>query len=732
MSSSEESPLETLRGVLDHITYHDESSGFTIARLVTEGEGKPIVIVGNLSALNLGETLEIRGRWTTHPQYGPQFRVSDYHQVLPSSVEGIRRYLGSGMIKGLGPVTAERIVERFGADTLDIIERQPGRLREVEGLGPKRVRQILAAWSEQRGIREVMMFLQGYGIGPAYAHRIWKHYGPDAIAIVKHNPYRLAADIWGIGFRTADEIARQVGIAGDDPHRLEAGLAYVMTRATDQGHTYLPEGELVAQAVEQLVVPAPTVEAALAAVTAAGTLVRAEDRVALAEYAAAEEEIVARLMALLRAVRPAPAAATRDEDDASIIARVAARTGLDYAAQQSRAILTAIREGVLVMTGGPGTGKTTTMQGIIGELRDRNIRLALCAPTGRAAKRLAEVTRVEASTIHRLLGFMPDKGTFQYDQDHPLPADVVLVDEASMIDTMLFVHLLRAIGPRARLVLVGDADQLPSVGPGQVLRDIIASGVVPVVRLATVFRQASASQIITNAHHINAGEMPSLANDRASDFFFLSESDPERAAATVCDLVTRRLPRTYHVDPVTDIQVLAPMYRGETGAHALNRALQQALNPNGEALAHGQREFRVGDKVIITRNNYGKMVFNGDIGRIAGVDAEQGTVSVELAISAGEAAQVTYEMDELDELALAYAISVHRSQGSEFPIVVMPISTQHYMMLQRNVLYTAVTRAKRLMVLVGSTRALALAVRNAAVSERYTWLAERLRAAGKG
>jgi len=720
--SDELEALETLRGVLDHVTYQNEESGFVIARLLREGDALPVTIVGTVSALNLGETVEVRGTWTTHPQYGRQFKVTEYRPVLPSSLEGIKRYLGSGLIKGLGPVYAERIVEAFGEKTFEIIERYPGRLREVPGLGPKRIKQIREAWREQWSLRDVMIFLQEHGISPTYAHRIYKHYGPDAVAIVKRDPYRLAREIWGIGFRTADQIARRTGIEPENPQRLAAGLAYVVSLATEQGHIYLPEESLLEQAVEQLGVPVPSLQTALASAVESGLLVREDGRVALPEYATVEREIAERLYHHVQNRK----AGSLAESDEAIIARVEARTGLSYAPQQRRAILAALSEGVLVMTGGPGTGKTTTTQGIIGELRAQRTHLALCAPTGRAAKRLAEVTRVEARTIHRMLGFMPDKRAFQYDEEHPLPADLVLVDEASMIDAALFVHLLRALRPDARLVLVGDADQLPSVGPGQVLRDIIASGVVSVIRLETVFRQAERSLIITNAHKINQGEMPSLSNKKDGDFFFLAEEDPEAVAAMVSDLVVRRLPKSYGVDKFSDVQVLAPMYRGETGAHALNKRLQQELNPEGEALARGHHEFRVGDKVIITRNNYTKMVFNGDIGRIVGVDPEQGTVSLELNIAAEGPTQVTYDFEELDELTLAYAISVHRSQGSEFPIVVMPITTQHYMMLQRNVLYTAVTRAKRLMILVGSARALALAVKNAAVSSRFTWLSQRL------
>ncbi len=714
---------ETLRGVLDHITFHNEENGFTIARLVPDEPSAPVTIVGEISALNLGETIEVTGQWTSHPKYGTQFRFSSYHQVVPSSIEGIRRYLGSGLIKGLGPVNAQRIVDTFGEDTLDIIEHSPERLAEVEGLGPKRLKSIRAAWAEQRAVRETMIFLQDHGISPAYADRIYRAYGSDAVAVVRREPYRLATDIWGIGFLKADQIAAQSGISADDPARLRAGLAWVMSRATEKGHTYLPESELLELAGKELKVRLEDVTTALEDALAQGVLVRNDGRVSPPDLAAAEAECSRRIAMHLENGTAGIIASGADR----IIAEIEADQSIQYATEQRTAIEEALRRGVVVITGGPGTGKTTTTLGIISALRRGGARLALCAPTGRAAKRLTEVTKVEAGTIHRLLGYQPDRRAFQHDDTSPLPADVVLVDEASMIDTVLFAALLRAMKPEARLVLVGDADQLPSVGPGQVLRDVIASGVAPFVRLTEVFRQASRSRIITGAHSINRGELPDLSNEREGDFFFLSENDPAHAAETVTDLVTRRLPQTYGVDPLMDIQVLTPMYRGETGAHALNATLQHALNPEGAVIQRGERQFRAGDKIIVTRNNYTKGVFNGDIGRISTVDEEGGLLHLELDIAAEGASVVTYGARELDELALAYAISVHRSQGSEFPVVVLPITTQHYMMLQRNVVYTAVTRAKRLLVMVGSTRALAMAVKNSAVRERNTWLDASLR-----
>jgi len=714
---------DVLRGVLDHVTFRNDDTGFTIARLVREPDKVPVTIIGTIPVCTIGETVEVSGEWKSHPSYGDQFRLASFRTISPSSSEGLKRYLGSGLIKGIGPAFAEKIVRKFGAETLDVITKHPDRLREIEGIGPTRVRQIREAWREQAEIRELMLFLQHHEIPTGVAHRIYRKYGAESVAVVKADPYRLADEISGIGFKTADKIAEHVGIGRDDPRRIEAGIKYVLNHSTEQGHTYLPADELTQETAQQLSVPVSAVLPIMERAARAGEIVFEANRVSLPRYVFCEHEI-AQCLADLITHHPSP---RNNEIQASVIARVESRTGVQYAPEQAAAIMASLQEGVLVITGGPGTGKTTTTQGIVSELLAERKKLLLCAPTGRAAKRLAEVTGHEAKTIHRLLGFVPGGHEFQHDEKHPLPADVVLVDEASMVDTELFLHLVRALPSKCRLILVGDADQLPSVGPGQVLRDIIASQVVATVALRTVFRQAQASMIVTNAHAINQGVFPQLPNTREGDFFFVYRETPEEIAATIADLVTRRLPFRYKLNRFTEIQVLTPMYRGETGAHALNKLLQEKLNPGGASVPRGTAEFRVGDKVIVTRNNYSKMVFNGDIGRIVGVDAENAKVSVELNFSAADTVRVTYEFDELDELSLAYAISVHRSQGSEFPAVVMPITTQHYMMLQRNVLYTAVTRAKRLLVLVGSKKALAIAIRNGSATGRYTMLAQKIR-----
>ena len=712
----------SIRGVLDHITFHNEENGYTVARLQSES-GVPVIVVGTFSDLNLGETIEAWGEWTTHPSYGPQFRISSYRPVIPSSTEGIKRYLGSGLIKGLGEVTAQRIVDHFGDETLEIIEKHPGRLKEVDGLGPKRIRQIRSAWREHSALRDVMIFLQGHGVNPGLSHKIYKRYGADSVAVVRSDPYRLASDIWGVGFRTADQIAREVGIQPDDPKRLQAGLAYVVQKSTEQGHTFIEAVELVRSASEQLDVTMELLDTALDESVSVGLLVREDERIALPEYVDAEKEAAERLMNL---TKNAVVTITAESDDI-LIERVEKRTGVTYAEHQREAILAALKTGVLVITGGPGTGKTTTTNAIVEEISESGAGLVLCAPTGRAAKRLSEVTGTRASTIHRLLGYQPEVNGFQHNEETPLEADVVLIDEASMVDTRLFVHVLRALKPGARLILVGDVDQLPSVGAGQVLRDVIDSGTVTVVRLSVVFRQASESRIITNAHRINQGEMPNLKNVHDGDFFFLDIEHPEEAAETIVDLVTRRLPERYDLDPVRDIQVLTPMYRGATGANALNARMQAVLTPEGDSISRGKHEYRVGDKVIITRNNYTKMVYNGDIGRVADIDEEEGEVRLELDQSSGETTSAVYETHEMDEFTLAYAVSVHRSQGSEFPVAVLPVTTEHYLMLQRNVLYTAVTRARRMVVIVGSKKALAMAVNNSAVRQRNTWLTQRLK-----
>ena len=720
----------TVEGSVARITYVSEETQYVVARLDVPGRPDPVTIVGTVLSLTPGETLRVHGRWSHHPKYGEQFKVDRYESVVPATITGIQRYLGSGMIKGIGPVFAKRLVEAFGGDTLTVIEEAPGRLAEVEGIGPIRRRRITTAWAEQREIREVMLFLQGHGVSPAYAVKIFKTYGQAAIATVRENPYRLARDIRGIGFKTADKIAREVGIPADSPLRAAAGILHTLNELTDDGHVYVPEAELLRAAEATLEIPAALLPDALAALSADEAVVvesLGDGRaVYLTPLHVSETQLARRLADLLRAPRGVPPL-----DMTLALPWVEQKTGLALTDEQRQAVRLAFREKLLVITGGPGTGKTTILQAVIRLLEAKKVRMHLASPTGRAAKRLAEVTGHDASTLHRLLEWNPREGGFQRNARNPLETDVVVVDEVSMIDVLLAHHLLQAIPLTATLLLVGDADQLPSVGPGTVLKDVLAAPGIPAVRLATIFRQAAQSRIVSNAHRVNRGEFPDLsvaATDRVQDFFFIAEEDPSKLQDLIVDLAQRRLPGKYGLDPLADIQVLTPMHRGPIGAGQLNAALQAALNPprNGATeLLRGGRIFRVGDRVLQLRNDYDKGVYNGDLGRIAAIEPSEQSVVVQV-----DDREVPYDFSDLDELALAYAVTVHKSQGSEYPCVIVPVHTTHYLMLQRNLLYTAITRAKRLLVLVGTKKALAIATKNDATRRRFSRLRERLAAAG--
>lgn len=713
--------LDTLEGIIERITFRAEDTGYTVAKLQpARGRKDLITIVGAIPQVTPGENVRLEGEWSTHPQYGRQFKIHRYRTVYPSTIQGIRKYLGSGLIKGIGPVTAGRIVQYFGLDTLRIIEEEPSRLIEVEGLGPKRAAMIQRAWEEQREIKEVMLFLQSHDISTSYAVKIWKQYGEQAIPIVRDNPYRLASEVWGIGFLTADRIAQNMGVKPDSEDRIKAGIRYVLSQACEEeGHVYLPLSKLVSQSAANLKVPEERIPPCIEALSATRELIVENDRGVLPVFYHSEKGSAEKLHLLSQIAR------VERKDVPKEITAIERRQGLIFAERQREAMIKALTHHLLVLTGGPGTGKTTTILGMIHLFEQRGKRIALAAPTGRAAKRMGEVTGREAKTIHRLLKFNPRQGGFEHNADNPLDIDVLIVDETSMIDILLMYHLLRAIRPLTTLILVGDVDQLPSVGPGNILRDLIASGQVETVRLEHIFRQAEQSWVVVNAHRINRGEFPLLRNDPGKDFFFIEEEDPARVAAQILDLCAERLPGRYGFHPIEDIQVLSPMYRGETGAIHLNQQLQERLNPIGQRqsfdeIQRGGMTFRVGDKVMQIRNNYAKEVFNGDIGRIVDIDREV----QEVRIVFGE--EVTYEFSELDEVVLAYAVSVHKSQGSEYRAVVLPLTTQHYMMLQRNLLYTAVTRAKELMVIVGTKKALGMAIRNNKVAERYTALSERL------
>ena len=702
--------MSTASGYVERMTYHNPENGYTIAQIVPDDGGEVFAVVGAMTGLTEGETVELEGSWVNHPRYGRQFKVSSCKQIYPATLEGICRYLGSGLIKGIGPVIAKRIVEHFGESTLEVIDANPGRLREVPGLGVKKVESIATAWVEQGRLKDAMIFLQSHGVGPGFAVRIVKKYDGDTIAAVRKNPYRLERDIRGIGFQTADKIAAQLGFAPQAPERIEAGLRYVLNQAADDGHVFVPMDELIERGRAVLEVSADLLPTALDSLSASGGVVREGSHYYLPPLYRAEVGVARSLRRLQSAkIERQP---TKGADR---------QRGITLNGDQTAAIDLALSEPVIVVTGGPGTGKTTVTRTIVDRFEQARRKVLLCSPTGRAAKRLAEATGREARTIHRLLEFEPATRQFRRNENRCLDAGAVIVDEASMIDVALMNSLLRAIPTRASLVLVGDADQLPSVGPGNVLADIIASGVVPIARLEEIYRQEGESQIVASAHRIIHGEWPEDGNDPASDFFFSGEEDPQKTAAVVEDLCGRRLTERFGFDPIRDIQILTPMYRGETGAVSLNRQLQQRLNPTGRAHQHGETEFRVGDKVMQVRNNYDKDVFNGDLGRVSRIDGDAAELSVSF-----DSGTRAYSFAELDDLTLAYAISIHRAQGSEFPVVVLPLSTQHYVLLQRNLLYTAVTRARRLMVVVGSRRALARAIQNNEVAQRFTTLSDRL------
>lgn len=739
---------ETLRGVIERITYHNEENGYTVAQLIPEGAAYTVPVVGSMLGINVGESVAIAGAWVAHPQYGRQFKADTVRTVLPATIAGLEKYLGSGLIKGIGPVTAKRIVRKFGLDTLQVIEETPARLREVLGVGRVRADLIASAWVEQQKIKEVMLFLQSHNVSTGLAVRIYKQYGDDAVQIVQTDPYRLAREVYGIGFITADKIARELGISHDAPERVAAGISYVLGQAADEGNVYLPTAELTKRAAELLGVTPAQAEAGIGTLREAEE-VWVEDGTAAAAPRLAEERPVYLIPFYrgeigvtnrLRRLAEAPEdrlAAFRAFDWPAAFAVLQAQNRMPLTPKQMAAVQAALTRRLTVLTGGPGTGKTTTVRSILRLAEAAGRRVLLASPTGRAAKRLTETTDRPAKTIHRLLEFKPAQGmTFQRNEENPLEADLIIVDEASMLDLLLTNHLLKAIPPGAHLLLVGDIDQLPSVGAGSVLEDVIAAieegagGGRPlppdscaVIRLDTIFRQPEGSYIITNAHRINRGEMPILDNKNALDFFLFKEEDPAAAAALVVALAQERIPRKFDLKP-EQIQVLSPMHRGEVGVSALNARLQAALNPPAADKAErvgGGRAFRVGDRVMQIRNNYDKDVFNGDMGQVVRIDLENQTMDVRM-----EDRGVSYDFLELDELVHAYAVSVHKAQGSEFPAVIIPLLPTHYMMLQRNLLYTAVTRAQKLVVLVGSPRAIGIAVKNDRAKERHSGLAERL------
>ncbi len=745
---------EMLVATVERITYYNEENGYTVAQVTPEGREYTVTAVGNLLEVSPGESLRLYGQWAVHPRYGRQFQVERYTTVLPATAAGIEKYLGSGLIKGIGPVTARRIVRRFKLDTLRIIEEEPQRLREVLGVGKHRVALIEKAWEEQKAIKEVMLFLQSHNVSTSHAVKIFKSYGDASIDVVRHDPYRLARDIYGIGFLTADKIARELGLAHDSPQRVQAGVAYTLSQMADDGHVFAPRGELVYESARMLEVRPALVAEGIEALAASQevrvepltylkpggpptegvldqplTQVQEERAVYLPPFYHGEVGVANRLRTILN-VAHSRLGFYREANLERVFDHLAEERGLALNEGQRAAVRMALTHKVTVLTGGPGTGKTTAVRTVIRLLEAKGCSYALAAPTGRAAKRLAEATDREAKTIHRLLEFKPQHGfQFQRNEENPLEADMVIVDETSMLDLLLANHLLKAVHPESHLLLVGDVDQLPSVGAGNVLRDVIDSGVAAVMRVTEIFRQAEGSLIVENAHRINRGEMPVFSR-AATDFFLFPAQDAEHAADLVVDLVQNRIPARFRLDPLEEIQVLSPLHRGAAGVGELNRRLQEALNPMGQAKPErrrGAQVYRLGDRVMQVRNNYDKEVFNGDMGRIVALDTVNQSLTVEI-----DGRPVAYDFSEMDELVHAYAISVHKSQGSEYRAVVLPVLTQHYVMLQRNLLYTAVTRAKELVVLVGNRRAIAIAVGNDRISERHTALDVRLRAAEGG
>ena len=720
--------MSTIHGLLERISYHNEENDFVVAKLREKEKKELTTIIGNLSGINSGESLKLTGKWVQNKRFGEQFQVETFEVTVPATLLGIQKYLASGLIKGIGSIMSERIVEKFGLHTLEVIEKKPERLSEVEGIGPKRISMIIKAWVEHKEIKEIMIFLQGHGVSAAYSAKIYKQYGDQSIETVRENPYRLANDIYGVGFITADKIAQNLGIDRNSLIRAKAGLIYILNRLTEEGHVYYPESQLIHKAKEILSVDEEIIILAVKELSKEKELFLEDldpdgnlKAVYLAPFHVAETGVAQMLMNLkespsnIRPIHPEKA-----------IEWVQQKLNIELGRRQEEAVLLAATSKGLIITGGPGTGKTTLITAILRIFQQMKLRVLLAAPTGRAAKRMNEATGWEAKTIHRLLEYSPRKGGFKKDQDDPLEADVVIIDETSMVDTLLMYHLLKAIQSHAHLILVGDVDQLPSVGPGNVLKDIIRSGKFTVVRLTEIFRQAQESMIVVNAHKVNQGQLPVLKEidkPEKTDFQFIQEEDPEKILQNILDLCSERIPRQFRFHPLREIQVLAPMHKGIIGVANLNIELQKRLNPGQSGITRGAWNFRLGDKVMQIVNNYDKDVFNGDIGWISKIDPEEREVVIDF-----DGRPVPYDYSDLDEVVLAYAVSVHKSQGSEYPVVILPVVTQHYMLLQRNLIYTGITRAKKMVIMIGTKKALAIAIRNNKPQRRYTLLSERLAA----
>jgi exodeoxyribonuclease V alpha subunit len=722
--------LTDLQGQIERITYSNEENGYTVARVKVYGRRDLVTVVGNLLSPTPGEVIHLKGEWVNNPKYGEQFKVVHYKSLVPASVSGIQKYLGSGLIKGIGPVMAKRIVKKFGEDTLEVIEHAIQKLSEVDGIGEKRIEMIENAWAAQKEIREVMVFLQSHGVSSGYATKIFKQYRDQSIKVVKENPYRLATDIFGIGFIIADKIAEKLGISKNSELRAEAGILYVLNQLSDDGHVYYPYELLIARCEEILQVDREIIIKALGTIALDKRIViedlnedseefRENNKaVYLAKYHFSETSIASKIKTLIGAPK-----LIRRIDADNAIEWVQQQLSITLAEKQKEAIKSAIENKVMVITGGPGTGKTTIINAVMKIFLRIGVQIFLAAPTGRAAKRMSEVTGHEAKTIHRMLKYSIKGGGFEKNEENPLDCELLIVDEASMIDTILMHHLLKAVPKQATFILVGDVNQLPSVGAGSILNDIINSQAVPVVELNEIFRQAQESLIIVNAHKINNGVMPSLktSGEKLEDFYFIEKEDPEEVLKLIVELTTERIPKRFNFDPIDEIQILTPMHRGVVGASNLNITLQQVLNPREDGITRGGRNFRISDKVMQIRNNYDKEVFNGDIGRIQNIDTESQEVTISF-----DGRTLAYDYPDLDEIVLAYAVSVHKSQGSEYPAVVIPILTQHYMLLQRNLIYTGVTRGKKLVVIIGTKKALAIGLKNNKTRKRYTYLKYRL------
>jgi exodeoxyribonuclease V alpha subunit len=724
---------EILKGQLERIVYFNDDSLYTVARLKVKGRSGLVTVVGQLGEISAGEELELSGAWEVHPEYGDQFRANTCIVRLPANVQGVEKYLGSGLIKGVGPEMARRLVAHFDVKTLEIIEKTPEKLLEVEGIGKKRLRTIRKAWDDHKEIRDVMIFLQGHGVSAGYSAKIFKQYGHNAIQVVRQNPYQLTADVFGIGFVTADSIAEKIGVPKESVMRAEAGILHALEKLCEEGHVYGLYEDVIERSQELLGIGEDILEKAFDNLLASREIVvEAREQgshfgecerggcVYLKAFYAVEKGLASRLKALLSI--PVKHTETPLDQMRQLVHK---RLAVGLSEEQESALKTTLNAKVSIVTGGPGTGKTTLVRAILAVFEGAGKRLMLAAPTGRAAKRLSEVTNREAKTIHRLLAFNFKTGGFQKNEENPLDADVIIVDEASMVDVFLMYHLVKAVPATAVLVLVGDINQLPPVGPGNVLRDMIQSRRVPAVYLTQIFRQARESMIIVNAHKINEGYFPTVppANGvMLQDFYLIEQDDPQKVLSTIQELCKVRIPRRFNLDPLTDIQVLTPMHKGIVGTTNLNHVLQEALNPCQDTIERMGRTFRRGDKVMQIRNNYGKEVFNGDIGAISEIDGAKGKLTVNY-----DGIFVAYDFSELDELVLAYAVSVHKSQGSEYEAVVLPVMTQHFVLLQRNLIYTGITRAKKLVVLIGTKKALAIAIKNDRPQHRKTRLAYRLR-----